>query len=46
MNGKKRSRNLYFLQLVPHLIKSDLKNAVFNNEQQKLPEGKLMRYRN
>ena len=46
INGKKHVRNLCFLQLLPHLIKSDLKNAVFNNEQQKLTEGNLMRHRN
>ena len=42
INGKKHSRNLYLLKLLQHLIKSDLKNMVFNNEQQKLAEGKLM----
>ena len=44
--GKKHSRNLYFLQLLPHLIKSHLKKAVFNNEQQKVTEGKLMQHIN
>ena len=35
-----------FFQLLRHLIKSYLKNVVFNNEQRKLTEGKLMRHIN
>ena len=46
MNCKKHSRNFYFLQLLPHLIKSNLKSSVFNKEQQKLTEGKSIRHRN
>ena len=46
MNCKKHSINFYFLQLLPHLIKSDLKNSVFNKEQQKLTDAKSMRHRN
>ena len=42
MNGKKPSRYFYFPHLFPHFIKSDLKNEVFNEKQQKLMEGKLM----